>query len=109
VLLYSALGPDGVNDGIDREQLATNMGALLKDVLRRSGVKRGVVAGGDTASHAGRQLGVHALTFAAPIAPGAPLCRAHTDDPALQGLELVFKGGQVGRDDFFETVLGGHS
>jgi len=23
----------------------------------------------------------------------------------LQGLELVFKGGQVGRDDFFETVF----
>jgi len=44
-------------------------------------------------------------TFAAPIAPGAPLCRAFTDDPDLQALELVFKGGQVGRDDFFESVL----
>ena len=109
VVLYSALGTDGVNDGIDRERLATNMGALLKDVLRRSGVKRSVVAGGDTASHAGRQLGVHALTFAAPMAPGAPLCRAHTDDRELQGLELVFKGGQVGRDDFFESALGGPS
>lgn len=109
VVLYSALGTEGVNDTIDREQLASGMGALLRDVLRRSGVKRAVVAGGDTASHAGRQIGVHALTFAAPVAPGSPLCRAFTDDRELQGLELVFKGGQVGRDNFFESVLGGFS
>jgi len=107
VILYSALGMEGVNDAVDREHLAIRMGTLLREVLRRSGVKRGVVSGGDTASHAGRQLGVHALTFAAPLAPGAPLCVAHTDDRELQGLELVFKGGQVGRDDFFESVLRG--
>jgi 3-oxoisoapionate kinase len=109
VLLYSALGGEGVNSGVDREQLAIRMGDLLRDVLRRSGVKRGVVAGGDTASHAGRRLGVHALTFAAAVTPGAPLCHAHTEDRELQGIELVFKGGQVGRDDFFESVLGGRS
>jgi uncharacterized protein YgbK (DUF1537 family) len=108
VVLYSALGAEGVNDSIDREQLAAGMGALLRDVLRRSGVKRAVVAGGDTASHAGRQVGVHALTFSARLAPGSPLCRAFTDDRDLQGLELVFKGGQVGQDNFFESVLGGH-
>lgn len=107
VVLYSALGPDGVTEQVDREDLGCRMGILLRDLLRRSGVKRAVVAGGDTSSHAGRQLGVHALTFAAPVAPGSPLCRAHSDDPALQGLELIFKGGQVGRDDFFESVMRG--
>jgi uncharacterized protein YgbK (DUF1537 family) len=107
VMIYSAIGTDGVDDRIDRERLAADMGVCLKEVLRSSSVKRAVVAGGDTTSHAGRQLGVHALTFAAPISPGAPLCRAFTDDPDLQGLELVFKGGQVGRDDFFESVLVG--
>ena len=43
----------------------------------------------------------------APLAPGAPLCRAHADDPALDGLELALKGGQVGRDDFFQAAKAG--
>ena len=108
VVLYSALGSEGVNEHVDRECLASRMGVLLRDLLRQSGVKRAVVAGGDTASHAGRQLGVHALTLAAPVEPGAPLCQAHSDDRALQGLELIFKGGQVGPDNFFESAMGGH-
>jgi uncharacterized protein YgbK (DUF1537 family) len=45
----------------------------------------------------------------APLAPGAPLCRAHAgpDAGAVDGLELSFKGGQVGRADFFERLLRG--
>jgi uncharacterized protein YgbK (DUF1537 family) len=50
------------------------------------------------------QLGLYALTSAAPTEPGAPLCRAHSDTPALDGLELVLKGGQVGSENFFEHV-----
>ena len=85
------------------------MGRLLRDLIEQSGIRRAVIAGGDTASHAGRQLGVHALTFAAPLTPGSPLCRAHSDLPALDGVEFTFKGGQVGQDDFFESVLGKNS
>ena len=109
VVVYSALGSEGVTDGIARDGLACEMGRLLHDLIEQSGVRRAVIAGGDTASHAGRQLGVHALTLAAPLEPGSPLCRAHSDSPALDGVELVLKGGKVGRDDFFESVLGGHS
>jgi uncharacterized protein YgbK (DUF1537 family) len=39
-----------------------------------------------------------------PMAPGAPLCRAASRRPALDGLELVLKGGQVGRVDLFERI-----
>jgi uncharacterized protein YgbK (DUF1537 family) len=109
VVLYSALGTEGVNDAISRDQLAGEMGRLLRDLIEQSGIRRAVIAGGDTASHAGRQLGVHALTLAAPLAPGSPLCRAHSDSPALDGVEFAFKGGQVGHDDFFESVLGENS
>jgi 3-oxoisoapionate kinase len=63
-----------------------------------------VLAGGDTSSHAVAQLGLHALTWAAATEPGAPLCRGHSDTAALDGLELVLKGGQVGSKDFFERV-----
>ena len=48
-----------------------------------------------------------ALTWAAPVERGAPLVRAHAGDAAIDGLELVLKGGQIGGEDFFETVRRG--
>jgi uncharacterized protein YgbK (DUF1537 family) len=74
-------------------------------VLDRSGVRRVVVAGGDTSSHAGRQLGIQALTFLCPLAPGAPLCIAWSNNRERDGLEIVFKGGQCGKEDFFLRVM----
>jgi len=53
-----------------------------------------------------RELGISALECQAVLDPGAPLCRAYADDPSLDGLELVLKGGQVGSVDFFEKVAG---
>lgn len=107
LVLYSALGPGDTNRSIQRDELGRQMGLLLRDLLLRSGVRRAVIAGGDTSSHAGRQLGIDALTFYAPLSPGAPLCRAHSDAPELNGLQLVFKGGQVGPEDFFGMALTG--
>ena len=107
VVLYSALGQSGANQSIQRDELGRQMGLLLRDLLLKSGVRRAVIAGGDTSSHAGRQLGVAALTFHAPLSPGAPLCRAHSDSPELDGLQLVFKGGQVGPEHFFGMALTG--
>ncbi len=108
VLLHTADGPDdmaalspGKDRGTFNDRLGTVLGHLLREVLARSGVRRAVVAGGDTSSHATRQLGLHALTVAAPLVPGCPLCRGHSDDPALAGLEIALKGGQMGQDDFF--------
>jgi len=102
VILYSALGPSDRVEIEDRHAFAGAMGRLLRNVLLASGVGRIVVAGGDTASHAARELGISALTFAAPLARGAPLCRAH----GWPGdLELVLKGGQIGSEGFFEEVL----
>jgi uncharacterized protein YgbK (DUF1537 family) len=43
------------------------------------------------------------------MAPGSPLCRAHSTDPTRDGLEIALKGGQVGGDDFFCTVRDGAS
>ena len=103
VIFYTSLG------SIDRhvqggDELGCRLGILLKEVLMRSEVRRAVVAGGDTSSHAVRQLGIEALTFAGKISPGAPLCRCHAAGSKLDGLELVLKGGQVGPENFFEMV-----
>lgn len=102
LILYSALGQRGRVDITDRPALGSAMGRILRRVIDCTGVRRVLIAGGDTASHAVRELGISALTFAAPLAPGAPLCRAHG---GACDLELILKGGQVGSECFFEEVL----
>ena len=107
-VLYTALGPaKGMTHG---DQLGVALGSLLRDLLARTDkchapVRRVVICGGDTSSHAVQQLGLYALTWMANLQPGGPLCRAHADSE-LDGLELVLKGGQVGTDDFFDVVRG---
>jgi len=87
--------------------LGTLLGELLAKALEQTGWRRGAVTGGDTSSFAARALGVEALEFEAPIAPGAPLCRVHAPGHPADGREIVFKGGQNGRDDFFISALHG--
>ena len=98
----SGAGAEAVND-----RIGAGLGLVLGRVVREAGLRRAVIAGGDTSGHAALRLGVYALTAIAPLAPGAPLCRAHADDPALDGLELALKGGQVGRPDFFPAAKAG--
>lgn len=104
VVLYTALGAMDRNIGDGGEKLGRQLGVLLREVLIRSGVRRAAVAGGDTSSHAVRQLGIESLTFAGPMTPGAPLCKCHAPGSVLDGLGLVLKGGQVGPENFFEMI-----
>ncbi len=107
VILYTALGPLAAGATPHGQQLGTQLGKILKSLLSGYPIRRVVVCGGDTASHALQQLGLYALTWSASAAPGAPLCHAHSDDPTFRDLELVLKGGQIGGDDFFELVRNG--
>lgn len=105
-ILYTAFGlPSAPVHG---ERLGNVLGSLLRDIIEHTGVRRVLLCGGDTASHAVQQLGLYALTWIANLQPGAPLCRAHAIDARdrVQNLELVLKGGQVGSDDFFDVVRG---
>jgi uncharacterized protein YgbK (DUF1537 family) len=81
--------------------LAKGLAQILELALRRTGARRAVVCGGDTSTHLARALGITALEFVAPVAPGAPLCRVHARGSSADGCDFVFKGGQVGRDSFF--------
>ncbi len=69
--------------------------------LRRLGV-----AGGDTSSQATRALGLWGLSYQASLGAGVTLCRTHSADPALDGVELMLKGGQVGAIDLFDRLVG---
>jgi uncharacterized protein YgbK (DUF1537 family) len=89
-------------------EVAQACGQLLKGVLARAPkVRRVGVAGGDTSSLAVEALGIWGLGFVGPLAPGVSLTRAHADDPRLDGLELMLKGGQMGPNNVFERLLRG--
>ena len=83
------------------------LAVILEDLLDMSGLRRAVVCGGDTSTHVARALGIEALEYLGPMAPGSPLCKVHAPGRIVDGCEIVFKGGQVGRDDFFRDVLNG--
>jgi len=36
---------------------------------------------------------------------GTSLCRVHSDDTALDGLEIMLKDGQMGAQDAFEHLV----
>lgn len=105
--VHSAEGPLGASAPAAGDQLGVALGRIAGTAIRIAGLKRVLFAGGDTSSHGVAQLGIDALTWAAPIERGAPLVRAHASDPAIDGLELVLKGGQMGGEGFFETVRRG--
>jgi uncharacterized protein YgbK (DUF1537 family) len=65
------------------------------------------VAGGDSSGEVASALGISALSVAGGLAPGAPLCRAWSDLPRRDGLEIVLKGGQIGEASFFGSVRTG--
>jgi uncharacterized protein YgbK (DUF1537 family) len=106
-LIYSATGPLEAGRDPSGEGLGTALGRIARAIVARGGARRLLFAGGDTSSHAVAELGLFALTWAGATERGAPLCRAHAEDSAFDGLELVLKGGQMGSEDFFERVRNG--
>jgi uncharacterized protein YgbK (DUF1537 family) len=120
-ILYSAQGPNDPYIAQTRahleslkldprtigSRLGTQQGLILRDLLERTGLRRAVVAGGDTCGYAARQLGIYALRAVMPVAPGAPLCRAYAHDARFDGLLIALKAGQVGKQDFFGSIQQG--
>ena len=87
--------------------IALASGRLVGEVLQRVPVGRLGIAGGDTSSHAVLALGAWGLSYAAQLAEGVALCRLHIDNPALDGLEVMLKGGQMGPVEILEHLVHG--
>jgi len=125
VILHTSLGPDDPRLAATRRALARKglapdeqrlkssrllgplLGSILRIITEQVDLRRFVVIGGDTSWYVANELRIEALEMAGPMAPGSPLCRIHSASPGIDGREIVFKGGQVGTDDFFINVLGG--
>lgn len=120
VVLYSASGPDDPSIAEVRKHIASRsgsagdtarvfgkaMGQLTRALLARTGLRRLVIAGGDTSSYAAQELELYGLEMCAQLTPGAPLCRAYSEETQFDGLEIAFKGGQMGKADYFGMVRG---
>lgn len=124
VILHSAMGPEDariaqtLGKSIDpdgshwsRRQQATRclgeqLGRIAESICSRFPVHRIGVAGGDTSSYIAKALGIVALEAMAPLAPGAPLCKAYRV-AGLRKMEVTFKGGQVGHESFWGSLLHG--
>jgi len=124
-IIHTSIGPNDPrikqtelffkNQGLDKKSIQKQcskiygniIGQITKSILSEIKIKRIVFAGGDTSSYAASELNISALEMIAPLAPGAPLCRAISDDEIVNGLELNFKGGQVGTDNYYLKVLKG--
>lgn len=106
-MLACTVAPDGARSGLSARALADAGGALLAAVLSRQRPARVGIAGGDTSSHAVQALDAWGLSYRGQVAAGAPLCRLHSRDPGLDGLELMLKGGQMGDDAVFERLIRG--
>jgi 3-oxoisoapionate kinase len=119
-IVFSASGPDdGAVCDFDRhaaqarltrkqaaQRVSHALAAVLPRVLDAEPLERVAVAGGDSSGAVAQALAIDTLTSAAPLLPGAPLCRADSRVAARDGLEIVLKGGQMGGPDFYGRVLG---
>ena len=121
LILHTALGSDDPRlsatrealeqAGLDPTQTAAvlgkQQGRILNAILERSPLQRVCVIGGDTSGHVAHAMGITALVFVASVAPGAPLCKVTSSIAPNNGLEISFKGGQNGKEDYFLRLLGG--
>lgn len=105
-----ALRDEGLNDDMIKlhssRVLGPRLGQIARRILSEYPLPRVGIAGGDTSGFIARELELVALEAIAPVAPGSPLCRAHADN-RFNGVEFFFKGGQVGKDDVWNTIRGG--
>ncbi|MFB2121262.1 four-carbon acid sugar kinase family protein [Parapedobacter sp. 2B3] len=118
LILFSALGPDDPSitetkavlaqlNGTEPVTLGVLQGRILKSLLKKYSKSRVVISGGDTAGQVASELDIYALEFLVPIAPGSPLCLAHSKNPVYDGIEIAFKGGQNGNERYFDYVYKG--
>jgi uncharacterized protein YgbK (DUF1537 family) len=108
VLVYASAPPDQVADAqtaLGRDRAGVLAEQALADVAARlvdAGVRRLVVAGGETAGAVVRRLGIKALRIGPQIDPGVPWT-ASTGNPVLL---LALKSGNFGTPDFFAKAFG---
>ncbi len=107
-LIYATAAPGAVRAVQNRLGVA-RAGRLIEEALadlaraaHGMGVRRFVVAGGETSGAVTKALDVSQLDIGAEIAPGVPWCFAQIGDHAIA---LALKSGNFGAESFFSDAL----
>ncbi|KPW37314.1 HopAN1 protein [Pseudomonas coronafaciens pv. atropurpurea] len=107
VLIYATSTPDEVK-AVQKELGVERSGAMVEAALGEiakglfdAGVRRFVVAGGETSGAVVQALGVQLLQIGAQIDPGVPATVSSGSEP----LALALKSGNFGARDFFAKAL----
>ncbi|PRE59954.1 3-oxo-tetronate kinase [Burkholderia multivorans] len=107
VLIYATATPDEVKDvqqalGVEAAgELVERTLAAIAHGLRALGVRKFVVAGGETSGAVVQALGVKSLQIGAQIDPGVPATATIDTEP----LGLALKSGNFGAVNFFDKAL----
>ena len=96
-----------LENNISSNTIGTILGSIAKEAIEKTNIKRLVIAGGDTSSYAALALGIQAVQMIAPMVIGSPLCKAISNNAAIQNLAINFKGGQVGSENYFGILESG--
>jgi uncharacterized protein YgbK (DUF1537 family) len=118
VVIHSAIGPGdprisntkelvenlGMTSQNTVDVLGQALGELARKIILASKVRRLILSGGDTAGRITQTLGIWALQVGRSVGVPAPLCYGYSTSPEMNGLQVAYKGGQVGGDDYFDRV-----
>lgn len=119
VVVYTASGPDDpsiaetnalfATEGVSlAERVGSVCARLLRVAITRAGVRRLVVAGGDSSSFAMRHLGADGFTMeASHFGQNAHVGVLSSTDRQVDGIEILLKGGQVGSAELYGIMLDG--
>jgi len=105
MLVYATMPPEelrGVQQVLGRERASALVEEVMASVARRGlqrGIRRWVVAGGETSGAVAQALQVRLLRIGSQIDPGVPWTASG------QGLALALKSGNFGGEDFFSRSL----
>lgn len=107
-LLYATAEPEAVR-GIQEQLGVAEAGALVEAALAEAarealdlGVRRFVIAGGETSGAVVKALGIQRLGIGPEIAPGVPWTYATSKE---QQIALALKSGNFGQEDFFAEAF----
>ncbi|WP_198320688.1 3-oxo-tetronate kinase [Azohydromonas aeria] len=111
VLFYATAEPEAVK-AVQARLGVEEAGALVERTLStialglvERGVRRLVVAGGETSGACVQALQVERLRIGPQIDPGVPWCHAPSPAAGAQGLLLALKSGNFGTVDFFTKAF----
>ncbi len=108
VLVHSSTSPEGLKSvqgklgaSVSAELVEDTLAHVAKRLLE-SGVRKFIVAGGETSGAVAHALGIDELSVSRQIDPGVPWMVSGGDEPIC----LAFKSGNFGEPDLFSKALG---